>query len=162
VTYLPYPEDRYAGPGGEASGRLRPAGAPPDLVNASGTKVHYLATGADTDGQLGLYRFEMGSGLGGPGPHFHRSITESFYVLSGAIRLFDGTGWVDGRPGDFLYIPQGGVHGFRNESGEPASMLILFTPGAPREDYFERVAQAASMSEEDRAEFYLRHDTFWV
>ena len=31
------------------------------------------------------------------------------------------------------------MHGFRNESGEPASMLILFTPGAPREDYFERV-----------------------
>ena len=162
MTYLPYPEDRYHGETGEPSGRLRPDGTPPELVNASGTKVRYLATGSDTDGQLGLYRYEMGPGPGGPGPHFHRSITESFYVLSGAIRLFDGTGWVAGRQGDFLYIPQGGLHGFRNESGEPASMLILFTPGAPREDYFERVAQAASMSEEDRAEFYLRHDTFWV
>ena len=41
-------------------------------------------------------------------------------------------------------------------------MLILFAPGAPREDYFERVGTAAQMSEEERTEFYLRHDTFWV
>ncbi len=41
-------------------------------------------------------------------------------------------------------------------------MLILFTPGAPREDYFERVSTAAAMSEEARAEFFLRHDTFWT
>jgi mannose-6-phosphate isomerase-like protein (cupin superfamily) len=124
--------------------------------------VHYLATGASTDGQLGLYRWEMGPGRGGPDPHFHRSITESFYVLSGTVRLHDGTDWLDSRPGDFLYVPQGGVHGFRNESGEPAAMLILFTPGAPREDYFERVATTSSMTEQERAEFFLRHDTFWV
>jgi mannose-6-phosphate isomerase-like protein (cupin superfamily) len=69
---------------------------------------------------------------------------------------------VDGRPGYFLYVPQGGVHGFRNESGEPAAMLILFTPGAPREDYFERVAATSAMTEEERVEFFLRHDTFEV
>ncbi len=54
------------------------------------------------------------------------------------------------------------MHGFRNESGEPASMLILFTPVAPREDYFERVATTSAMTEEEQAEFFLRHDTFWV
>jgi mannose-6-phosphate isomerase-like protein (cupin superfamily) len=161
MTYLPYPDPVHPGDG-EASGRYRPATTPPDLHNPSGTDVHYLATGASTDGQLGLYRWEMGPGRGGPDPHFHRSITESFYVLSGTIRLFDGNGWVDGRPGDFLYVPQGGVHGFRNESGEPATMLILFTPGAPREDYFERVGTAKDMAEADREEFFRRHDTFWV
>ena len=162
MTYLPYPEPRYRGQTGEASARLRSGDAAPEVSNPGGTRVHYLATGAGTDGQLGLYRWEMGPGPGGPDPHFHRSITESFYVLSGTIRLHDGNGWVDGRPGDFLYVPQGGVHGFRNESGEPASMLILFTPGAPREDYFERVRTASAMTEEERAEFFLRHDTFWV
>ncbi len=162
MTYLPYPEPRYRGDTGEASARLRSAGAVPEVSNPGGTTVHYLATGAGTDGQLGLYRWEMGPGPGGPDPHFHRSITESFYVLSGTIRLHDGNGWTDGRPGDFLYVPQGGVHGFRNESGEPASMLILFTPGAPREDYFERVRTTSAMTEEERTEFFLRHDTFWV
>ena len=133
MTDLPYPEPRYRGETGEASARLRSADAAPEVSNP-----------------------------GGPDPHFHRSITESFYVLSGTIRLHDGNGWTDGRPGDFLYVPQGGVHGFRNESGEPASMLILFTPGAPREDYFERVRTTSAMTEEERAEFFLRHDTFWV
>ncbi len=161
MTYLSYPDPVYDG-AGESSGRYRLQGAPPDLQTPSGTTVHYLATGASTDGQLGLYRYEMGPGRGGPGPHFHRSITESFYVLSGTVRLYDGTGWIDGHPGDFLYVPQGGVHGFSNESGDPASMLILFTPGAPREDYFERVATTRDMSEAERSEFFLRHDTFWV
>ena len=162
MTYLPYPEARYRGESGEASARLRGADAVPEIANPSGTTGHYLATGASTDGQFGLYRWEMGPGRGGPDPHFHRSITESFYVLSGTIRLHDGTDWVDGRPGDFLYVPQGGMHGFRNESGQAASMLILFTPGAPREDYFERVATTSAMTQEERAEFFLRHDTFWV
>ena len=162
MSYLPYPDPVYDGEGGERSGVYRPATTPPDVTNPSGTTVHYLATGAGTDGQLGLYRWEMGPGRSGPDPHFHRSITESFYVLSGTIRLFDGSDWVDGTTGDFLYVPQGGLHGFRNESGEPATMLILFTPGAPREDYFERVGTTKDMTEADREEFFLRHDTFWA
>jgi mannose-6-phosphate isomerase-like protein (cupin superfamily) len=161
MSYLPYPEDRYSGATGEASATLRPDVTPGEIQRGALT-ARYLATGASTDGQFGLYRWEMGPGRGGPDPHFHRSISESFYVLSGTVRLHDGHGWVDGRPGDFLYVPQGGVHGFRNESGEPASMLILFTPGAPREDYFERVHTVGQMSEEERDEFFRRHDTYWL
>ena len=62
-------------------------------------------------------------------------------------------------------MPEGGIHGFRNESGDDASMLILFAPGAPREDYFEtlaRVSEGMTMTEEERAAFMIRHDTFWV
>ena len=39
---------------------------------------------------------EIAASGGGPGPHFHRSISEAFYVLSGTVRLYDGTEWVDG------------------------------------------------------------------
>ena len=75
-----------------------------------------------------------------------------------------GRTWVDGHPGDFLFVPEGGLHGFRNVSGAPASMLLLFAPGAPREDYFETTAKLAgglTMSDEERTAFYLRHDTYW-
>ena len=159
---MSYPPARYTGDGGEVSAVLRAAEAEPELRYKNGGSAHYLATAASTDGKFGLYRWEMGPGRGGPDPHFHRSISESFYVLSGEVRLHDGNGWVDGHPGDFLYVPQGGIHGFRNESGEPASMLILFTPGAPREDYFERVHTVGEMTPEDRDEFFRRHDTFWL
>jgi quercetin dioxygenase-like cupin family protein len=102
---------------------------------------------------------------GGPAAHLHRTITESFYVLQGRVRLYDGADWVDGLQGDFLLVPKGGIHAFRNDSEEPASMLILFTPGAPREEYFETLADQArrqSMTAEDWEAFYERHDTYWV
>ena len=47
----------------------------------------------------------------------------------------------------------------------PASMLIHFAPGAPREGYFEGLAEFARSgrpSDEEMAEFYRRHDNIWV
>ena len=162
---MSYPEPRYLGEGGEVSATYRPHDHEPELVNPSGTSVHYLATGASTHGELGLYRWDFGPESSGPGPHFHRTITESFFVLSGTVALYDGATWVEATPGDFLYVPEGGIHAFHNVPGEPASMLLLFSPGAPREDYFETLAEVArgrTMSEEERAEFFLRHDNHWL
>jgi mannose-6-phosphate isomerase-like protein (cupin superfamily) len=159
---MSYPDPRYRGEKGEISAVFRPADAEPELRHRRGGGAAYLATGASTHGQFGLYRWDMAATPGGPDPHFHRSISESFFILRGTVRLFNGERWIDAVPGDFLYVPEGGVHAFRNESGEPASMLILFAPGAPREPYFEQVADMAGRSEEERAEFFLRHDTFWV
>ena len=127
--YLPYPSDRYHGEIGQTSGWLRPTDAPHDIVSPTGS-ADYLATGAATNGDFGLYRWNMGEEPSGPGNHFHRSISESFFVISGTVRLFDGAEWrYDGRPGDFFHVPPGRWHAFRNESGEPVSMLILFVPG---------------------------------
>lgn len=162
---MSYPPRRYAGEAGEASARLRPAGSDPDLVYPSGVKVDYLATGKTTDGDFGLYRWNFGPKETGPGPHFHRTMTESFFVLTGKVRLYDGTEWVEASPGDYLYVPPGGVHGFRNVTGDPASMLLLFTPGAPREDYFQGLAELYSgkeLSEEERDAFFLQHDNYSV
>jgi mannose-6-phosphate isomerase-like protein (cupin superfamily) len=159
---MTYPEPRYLGVKGEISAMYRAADHEPALTYSSGTTVHYLATGASTNGQFGLYRWEMGPTPGGPDPHFHRSISESFYILSGTVRIYDGTRWIDTVPGDFVHVPEGGIHAFRNESGQPASMLLHFAPGAPREGYFEGLLDLAGKSEEERAEFFLRHDTFWL
>ncbi len=159
---MTYPDPRYHGEGGEPTTAHRDADADPDHTYANGTRVHYLATGASTDGLFGLYRWEMGQAVSGPRPHFHRTMTESFYVLSGTIRFFDGTDWVDCEPGAFVHVPPGGIHAFRNESGQPATMLIHFAPGAPREAYFEGIADMANATEEERAAFYAAHDNHWV
>lgn len=162
----PYPADRHTGAQGEHTAWWRPNDAPHDIEYTSGGSCDYLVTGARSRGDYGLYRWYMAAGKGGPDPHFHRSVSESFFVLDGVIQIFDGTGWKDARPGDFCFVPEGGVHGFRNESGEPASMLILFSPGAPREKYFEGLAEIGATgkrpSEEEMAEFFAAHDTYWV
>ena len=156
-----YPPARYHGDGGEASARIRPRTQAPDLVLGN-TWVHYLATGEGTDGMFGLYRWEMDGNRGGAAPHIHRSFSESFYVLSGTVRLFDGTDWVDATAGDFAYVPPGGIHGFANESDAPASMLILFSPGAPRERYFEGLASLGELTDDERAAFFLAHDNIYL
>jgi mannose-6-phosphate isomerase-like protein (cupin superfamily) len=160
---LRYPDPKYRGEGGETSATYRPVDQPAELTYPStGNAVHYLATGASTNGQFGLYRWVMGPKPSGPEAHFHRSISESFFILTGTIRIFDGRNWIDTTPGDFVHVPEGGIHGFRNESGEPASMLIHFAPGAPREPYFEGIINVGQMSADERAAFMLRHDTFWL
>ncbi|MFF5726216.1 cupin domain-containing protein [[Kitasatospora] papulosa] len=71
-----------------------------------------------------------------------------------------GERWTDATAGDFLYVPQGGLHAFRNDSDEPASVLLLLTPGAPRVEYFEKVGQVSDWPEKERAEFFVKHDTY--
>ncbi|WP_139977565.1 cupin domain-containing protein [Nocardioides litoris] len=158
--HRPYPPDRYRGSTGEVSAWLRRDDVPAELSFRAGGTCEYLATGDRTDGKLGVYRWTFGEDESGPDAHFHRAISEQFYVLSGEVSLYDGRAWVTARPGDFLYVPEGGLHGFRGGGG--ASMLLTFAPGGPREDYFETLARGEEMSEEQRAEFMVRHDTYWV
>ncbi len=110
-----------------------------------------------TRGSFGLYRWTFGEAESGPDPHFHRSISEQFYVLSGEVRLHDGRGWVTARPGDFLYVPEGGIHGFGGQGG--ASMLLMFAPDGPLEDYFETLADGEVMTPTEHSEFMDMHDT---
>jgi mannose-6-phosphate isomerase-like protein (cupin superfamily) len=128
------------------------------------TEVHYLSTGSSTEGRFGLYRWEMNARPADRSTHFHKKISESFFVLDGAIRLYDGREWINATAGDYLYVPPGGVHGFSNESGEPASMLLLFTPGESRERYFEELAEIVAtgrqLSDQEWTELYARHDQY--
>ncbi len=68
--------------------------------------------------------------------------------------------------GDFLYVPKNGIHAFRNDADEPASMLILFSPGAPREEYFKELASirrsGRQLSAAEWTELYARHDQYMV
>jgi mannose-6-phosphate isomerase-like protein (cupin superfamily) len=94
---------------------------PPRYTTAKGTAGHFLAAPTDTSGRFSLYRWDMSATSGGPGPHFHRTYDETFYVISGTVRLYDGNRWFDADPGDMLYVPAGGIHAFTNDSGAPAS-----------------------------------------
>ncbi len=161
---MTYPAPRYSG-SGDVSATFRPAHTPPELPRPGGA-ASYLATGASTDGRFGLYRWDMGPEPGGANAHYHRTFTESFFVHAGTVQLFDGTRWIDSRPGDFAFVPEGGLHGFRNASGEPATLLILFVPGAPREAYFEGLVEMAEgrwkPSHEELQAFLEEHDNIYV
>jgi hypothetical protein len=90
---MSYPTPRYLGKNGEISAAFRPASTEPELSSA-GQRIYYLATHASTRGDFGLYRVDMAPRSPGPSTHFHRTISESFFILAGAVQLFDGERWV--------------------------------------------------------------------
>lgn len=157
---MSYPPQRYLGDAGEISAVFRPFDTEPNVVSPGGSNS-YLATHALTKGEFGLYRLDMGPGAPGPSTHFHKTISESFFVISGGVRLYDGERWLTAKAGDFLYVPVGGLHAFEN-GPEASSMLLLFVPGAPREEYFERLAEMAQRGGDEFAEFLVRHDSYFV
>lgn len=151
---------------GEDSAVFRAAADVSTLAMKSGSVARYVARGAETGGRYGLFRWELRPRGAGPALHFHRTFSEAFYILEGTVRLLTPQQGIDARPGDFLFVPEGGQHGFRNESDEPAAMLILFAPGTPRERYFEEVDEIArsgrELSAEEWTELLARHDQYMV
>ena len=153
----------YTGDVGEVSAVWRPVAEVP-TIDRPLTQARLVGTGDVTRGQFGLFEWRMRPHAGGPAAHFHKTFSESFYVLGGTVRLYDGSPWADAVAGDFLHVPEGGVHAFANDADEPASMLLLFAPGAPRERYFEELAELARTgrrpSPEEMTELYARHDQY--
>jgi quercetin dioxygenase-like cupin family protein len=156
----------YAGDSGEISAAAVPMSEMRALTMKSGTVARFVATGSFTHGEYGLYRWEMPANAGGATGHFHRTFSESFYVLDGGPNFFNGETWTQGEPGFFLYVPQGGIHGFRNDGPTPATFLILFSPGIAREGYFEALAEIGAtgreMTKANWDELYARFDQVMV
>jgi mannose-6-phosphate isomerase-like protein (cupin superfamily) len=152
----------YIGNLGEQSAVMRRDVEPIPMGPGTASKVSFVGPGSVTRGEFGLFRWDMPAGVGGANPHFHRGFSESFYVLSGTVSLYDGDRWMDATEGNFLYVPPGGIHAFSNESGEPASMLILFTPGIAREKFFEELSEirhaGRELTDEEWADLFARHD----
>lgn len=67
---------------------------------------------------------------GGVPLHSHTD-AESFYVLSGEaevlVQTTGGLEWQKLRPGDFIHIPVGAKHAWRNRSSKPMSALVSCT-----------------------------------
>ncbi|MGK7871420.1 cupin domain-containing protein [Falsiroseomonas sp. E2-1-a20] len=86
-------------------------------------------------------------GAGAP-PNRHPGDDEAFYILSGHYEFS-----VDGQvrnvgPGDYVPIPNGAPHHFRNVGTETASMLVLNWPGRQHEAFFSTLGEPVSQATE--------------
>ncbi len=136
------------------------------LVESGRAAVRMVATGSVTAGRYGLVEYRLAPHSPGAAPHYHQTFSESFYVLSGELTLHADGRWQPYGPGDLAIAHERGVHGFRNDSDEPVSFLILFTPGAAREAFFAETAElrrsGRTLDPEEMAAFYARHDQVMV
>lgn len=113
-----------------ANGRAPAVYGPGDVYNL-------LATGEETNNSFFQFEAIVPKG-GGPPPHTHSREDESFYVVSGSLEMVLGDSTFQAKAGDFVFIPRGTVHRFRNVGSDTAIQLVTFVP-AGMEHYFREV-----------------------
>lgn len=118
----------------------RAAGSGPAFYGP-GDLYTFLATGAETDGAYFQLEAVVPPG-GGPPPHIHQREAETFFLAEGTLEMQLGEQTVTARAGDFVSVPRGTVHGFRNVGTAPARMVVTFVP-AGFEKFFENVFEPA-------------------
>ncbi len=97
----------------------------------------YLITGAETGGAFFMAEVSVVPG-GGPPPHVHSREDESFYVQQGKLVVQLGDQTFHLSAGDFIHMPRGVAHSFKNVGEETARLLTVTTP-AGLENYFAEV-----------------------
>ena len=115
---------------------FRPNGSAP-AVYGPGDVYNFLATGEETNNSFFQFEAIVPKG-GGPPPHIHSREDESFYVVSGSLEMVLGDSTYQAKAGDFVFIPRGTVHRFKNVGSNTAVQLVTFVP-AGMERYFREV-----------------------
>ncbi|MEO6524069.1 MAG: cupin domain-containing protein [Mucilaginibacter sp.] len=107
-------------------------------VSVVGDTYRIVMSGSQTGGDYALIDMLIPPN-GGPGPHAHKYIQETFYVLDGEIEVKTKEKTYTVTKGGCVNIPKGGlVHQFKNVSDEVAHMLCVVTP-AGMEDMFKAI-----------------------
>jgi quercetin dioxygenase-like cupin family protein len=115
---------------------FRPKGSAP-AVWGPGDLYTMLVTGEESNNALFQFEAVVPKG-GGPPPHIHSKEDETFYVVSGELEMLLGDKNYTAKAGDFVYIPRGTVHQFKNVGGDTAVQFVTFV-GAGMENFFKEV-----------------------
>ena len=118
---------------------FRPSGTAP-AVWGPGDLYSLLATGDETNNAFFQFEAVVPQG-GGPPAHVHSKEAETFYIVSGSLEILLGDAIYQAKAGDFVYIPRGTVHSFKNVGSDKAVQLVTFVPSG-MEKFFKEVFPA--------------------
>ncbi len=107
-----------------------------------GMLATFKAVSEETGGEYSLYELTVPPQLGAL-PHIHYAQTEAFYVLDGEVEFLKGEHTVRAGVGEFVFIPRGVVHSFKNVGQEPARFLGIDTPGGLAEKLLTGLGEPA-------------------
>jgi quercetin dioxygenase-like cupin family protein len=130
------------------------------VIRIGAMELRFLVDEHQGAGDMVMFEFAVPPEARVPVAHFHESVDEAVYGLSGTL-----TTTLDGvrhevRAGDVVFVPRGAVHHHANLHGETARALIVMTPGSIGRRYFEEIAAEAAGGRPDPArlgEIMRRH-----
>jgi mannose-6-phosphate isomerase-like protein (cupin superfamily) len=115
---------------------------------ASGERITFRRTAAETDGELVAIDLELPAGARVPGGlHLHPKQEERFEVVEGTMRFRMRSKRVTAGPGDVVVVPAGMPHDFANVGDEAALVRVDIRPALKMEQLFET---AVSLAEQGR------------
>ncbi|HVW78900.1 MAG TPA: cupin domain-containing protein [Alloacidobacterium sp.] len=85
----------------------------------------------------------------GPPPHIHHNEDECWYVVEGAFSVIINDRIFDIADGDYVRIPKGTPHTFKNVGAVPGKMLVILSPGG-LEGLWAELGQPGSSQEQPR------------
>ncbi len=104
-----------------------------------GVTDRFMIDGKETSGRFSLVQDLLDPKALAAPMHRHHDEDEYLYVVSGRIGAVLGDEEVTGGAGDLISMPRDEWHTFWNAGDDPASVLILLSPGG-LEDLFRRLA----------------------
>ena len=110
-----------------------------EVVGGAPVGVQLLADNSATGGALSTVRVTLADGADGARPHLHNNSAEMFYLLDGSAEILSGDDIVTAERGDLVIVPPGKPHAFAAVQGAAADILIVFTPGIERFEYFRHL-----------------------
>jgi quercetin dioxygenase-like cupin family protein len=113
------------------------------VLDVLGPAIEFLTSPENTDLPYCVMIGTIPPGVSVP-LHSHNDV-ESFYVLSGVVQVLshrrEAFEWLEVQTGDFVHVPGGAKHAFRNGSSAPVVQLITTTPRIGR--FFKEIGKPA-------------------
>lgn len=106
-----------------------------DTYFIAGNLVRFLVR--EPDAGYCLVEALVAPGAGAP-PNRHPADDEAFYVLEGTFEFRVGPETRTARTGDFVRVPNGAIHTFRNIDQQPGRLLIVNAPGTLHVNFFSQ------------------------
>ena len=117
-----------------------------ETLSVVGDTYRLVITGEQTGGAYAAIDMLIPPG-GGPGPHAHAAIQESFLVLDGEIEVKTNDRTYTAAKGAFVNIPLGGiVHCFKNKTQTTARLWCVVVP-AGLDAFFQEIGKPVAAGE---------------
>lgn len=117
-----------------------------EYIGVAGDNYRILVSGKDTNGAYAIIEMLVPPG-GGPIPHRHPKIHETFFVTEGEVLFKTEGNKRILKSGGFVNIPKnGGVHSFVNNSNQNCRMICTVSP-AGLDDFFREFGEPVKPGE---------------